>query len=84
MKRKILLMGCISALLMGLVSCGQPASSEGTESVVNSSASETVPETEEKSNETSEESIGEDMPYWKGVRDLFVYDVYNLCGESIN
>ena len=76
MKRKILLMGCISALLMGLVSCGQPASSEGTESVVNSSASETVPETEEKSNETSEESIGEDMPYWKGVRDLFVYDVY--------
>lgn len=76
MKKKVLLMGCISALFMGLVSCGQPASSEGTESTVNSSESETVPETEEKSNETSEESVDEDLPYWKGVKDFFGYDIY--------
>lgn len=76
MKRKSLLMGCVFVLLMGLVSCGQPVSSEGTESTVNSSETETMLEKEEESNETPEEITGEELPYWRGVRDYFGYDVY--------
>ena len=79
MKKKILFMGCISALVMGLASCGQPASGEegdSTESTVNSSVAESVPEKEEDSAETPEESTSEELPNWKGVMDYFGYDVY--------
>ena len=79
MKKKILLMGCITALAMGLASCGQPASGEegdSTESTVNSSVAESVPEKEEDSAETPEEIADEELPNWKGVMDKFIYDVY--------
>lgn len=78
MKKKILLMGCITALAIGLASCGQPASGEegdSTESTVNSSVAESVPEKED-SAETPEEIADEELPNWKGVRDYFGYDVY--------
>ena len=70
-------MGCISALVMALASCGQPFSGESTESTesiestVNSSGTESVPEKEEDSAETPEESIGEKLPSRKGVKDYF-------------
>lgn len=78
MKKRILFMGCITALAMGLASCGQPASGEegdSTESTVNSSVAESVPEKED-SAETPEESTGEELPNWIGVRDYFGYDIY--------
>ncbi len=79
MKKKILLMGCITALAIGLASCGQPASGEegdSVESTVNSSVAESVPEKEEDSAETPEEIADEELPNWKGVMDKFIYDVY--------
>lgn len=42
MKKRALLLGCVFAVSMGLTSCGQPASTEGTDSTVYSSESETV------------------------------------------
>lgn len=74
MKKRALLLGCVFAVSMGLTSCGQPASTEGTDSTVYSSESETAPEQEE-SEESTEESILEDLPNWKGVGDIFAYMV---------
>lgn len=76
MKKKVLLMGSILVLLLGLASCGQPVSGDGTESTVNRSEAESGQAEVESSASNREESPSEDLPYWKGVRDYFGYSVY--------
>lgn len=76
MKKKVLLTGSIFVLLLGLASCGQPVSGDGTESTINHSESESGQVEVETPVSDREEVPSEDLPYWKGVKDYFGYSVY--------